>query len=311
MYLPRFRTRSGKRGTRNTRSRRYGATLVLFAVGLLLLLFCVAIAVDVGSVMVVKTQLQSAADASALAAASKLGLDRSVIVAEAKFYAESNKKVGGGGSELKDADVVVGVWHRAGEGQKGWFEPKSSGNAVEVTTRSTAQGTFFMPVFKTQSFDSAARAIACAVPRDIVFVMDLSGSMDDDSDPAWATDAIESTYGGAGQAMANELYTDLFPSGTGTEFNLMTYLQGRGHSVAGPDYAYAVLTADDGPLVADGIINPGQYVPDPATYTPALREAFRTLTYISGDNEITRRNKAYDWLLTKLHAPNPSLTHTF
>ena len=58
----------------------------------------------------------------------------------------------------------------------------------------------------------------------------------------------------------------------------MTYLQGRGHSVAGPDYAYAVLTADDGPLVADGIINPGRYVPDPATYTPELREAFRTLT---------------------------------
>ena len=58
--------------TPRTHPRR-AATLVLFAVALLAAMAMLAFAIDLGHVMLVRTQLQVAADAAAMAGAAKLG----------------------------------------------------------------------------------------------------------------------------------------------------------------------------------------------------------------------------------------------
>ena len=73
------------------------------------------------------------------------------------------------------------------------------GNAVKVTTRtndSTGGNPFFFGrVFGLTSFTLKASAVAMANPRDIAFVVDLSGSMNDDTEPCWATGDINTTFG--------------------------------------------------------------------------------------------------------------------
>ena len=44
------------------------------------------------------------------------------------------------------------------------------------------------------SFASKASAVAMANPRDICFVLELSGSMNDDTEPCWATNEITNTF---------------------------------------------------------------------------------------------------------------------
>ncbi|MCA9208984.1 MAG: hypothetical protein KDA55_11535, partial [Planctomycetales bacterium] len=158
------------------------------AVILVVLLIMVAFAIDGGVVALVRTELQRASDSAALAGATKIGYDRSEVIAEADRFAAQNKKVGGDRAELRSHEVQVGIWDR--DTRK--FTPGERGNAVKVTTRSTGQGTFFARVMGANSFDGQATAIAMAIPRDIVFVVDQSGSMNDDSEPAWAPQAIGS-----------------------------------------------------------------------------------------------------------------------
>ena len=87
------------------------------------------------------------------------------------------------------------------------------GNALRITARRNDAPHFFGRIFGHQNFDVQAQAIAMANPRDIVFVVDLSGSMNDDSEGCWATAAINGEYGaehpGLGEQVAQELFSDL------------------------------------------------------------------------------------------------------
>src|SRR3954469_14851732 len=91
------------------RQNRRGATLVLAAFFMICLLAMIAFAVDVGYVALARSQLQNAADASAMAAAGAMGSSQSVIVAEAKKYGSSNK-VGSQSVAIGDSDVAFGIW---------------------------------------------------------------------------------------------------------------------------------------------------------------------------------------------------------
>lgn len=251
---------------------RYGNVAVLTAILLVILMFCVAVGVDLGTVMLVKTQLQAASDAAALAAAAHLGSPPSEIIAEATNYAGLNKQLGGQGAEIKPSDVEVGIWDRGPRR----FTPAGDGNAVRVTTRGTNHGFFFARVLGAKAFSSAASATACVVPRDIVFVVDLSGSMNEDTEPAWSPAAIDGKFGsGTSETLMNDLYFDLYGLTPGPDFDLMTFLQNNGFPVAGPEYAYAVLTMDEGLL--------SQH-PHPK---------YRILVE---DDEDERRNRARAWL---------------
>ncbi|MCA9205580.1 MAG: hypothetical protein KDA59_21150, partial [Planctomycetales bacterium] len=170
--------------------------------------------------------------------------------------------------------------------------PGEKGNAVRVTTRATDQGTFFARVMGTQDFDGQATAIATAIPRDIVFVVDQSGSMNDDSEPAWAPQTI----GNAANTIAATLGYDLFGQDISESdaVDLNAFVNAAGYETAAPEYAYAVLTMNGGPLA--NLTDPSYKIKD-------------------SDSESTRKAKAYRWfreqfLPTAIPSASPPFTET-
>lgn len=148
-----------------------------------------ALAVDTGLMYGAKQELQSAADAAALAAASRLGLDPGAeqkAIQEGATFAGLNS-VMGDGADLVDTDVVFG--HAELVNGKYVFTPGGQPrDAVRVTLRrdaSAADGPVsltFAKVFGMEGARLTASATAMLVPRDIAMIVDLSGSMNDDSE---------------------------------------------------------------------------------------------------------------------------------
>jgi len=189
------------------RANREGSIVVLTLFCLVILLFFAALVIDVGVMNVVKTELHSAADASALAAVNELG-DNQKIRAAAKEYAAYHS-VYGKPIQLTDEQIQIGEWDEATYS----FNENPDGNSVRVLTKSSDHGTFFGKLFGVSKFSREVEAIATTQPRDILFLVDLSGSMNDDTEPAWATQAIENTFGGTafegvGEQLAQDLYDD-------------------------------------------------------------------------------------------------------
>jgi Flp pilus assembly protein TadG len=165
--------------------RRRGVILVLTAVLLVLLLGLIALAVDIGYIFVARAQLQVAADSAVLAAAATMGNTQDTATQAAIQFGGLNK-VGNQYVQIKTSDVTYGNWDTAAR----TFTPSASGmaNAVKVTARAdgTTSGSlplFFGSVFGQSSTSCQASAVATTNPRDICFVVDLSGSMNDDTDP--------------------------------------------------------------------------------------------------------------------------------
>lgn len=148
-----------------------------------------ALAVDTGLMFSARQELQSAADAAALAAASQLGSREDAMTrarAEAQRYANANR-VAGESADVIDSDVEFGRAELVGE--KYEFLPGATPHdAVRVTLRrdqSAEDGPvslLFAKVFNMQSARLSASATAMLVPRDIALVIDLSASMNDDSE---------------------------------------------------------------------------------------------------------------------------------
>lgn len=144
---------------------RRGSTLVLAAVFLVLMLAMIGFAVDLGYVVLVRTQLQVAADSAAIAAtAANMESPIEEVVATAAQYAGYHA-AGGKSLELNPADVKLGVW----DFNSRRFNPSAwSGNAVRVTTRrdSTSNGEsalFFVRALGIDSVGLKTEAIAALV----------------------------------------------------------------------------------------------------------------------------------------------------
>ena len=148
-----------------------------------------AMAVDTGLMYSAKAELQSAADAAALAAASQLGGQNAAqaTVNEAATFAAANK-VAGGTSHMLNSDVAMG--HAMFDAVTGAFSFSAGTqpyDAVRVTLRrdqTVGDGPIslvFGRVLGVQSSNMSATATAMLIPRDISMVVDLSGSMDHDS----------------------------------------------------------------------------------------------------------------------------------
>ena len=152
---------------------------------------------------------------------------------------------------------------------------------MTVRTDSTTGGEtplFFGRVFGEKSVVLKATAVAMANPRDIAFVVDLSGSMNDDTEPCWATDAINCTFASAGYpTIGSEMMQDIYDDfGFGAYPGTLEYL-GAPAGVPQNSYAYAELTKDNGYLSGASI--PSQYRID------------------SNDNENVRKVKGYSWII--------------
>jgi len=148
-----------------------------------------ALAIDTGLMYSARQELQSAADSAALAAASQLGasanaLDQAQV--EAAVFANLNR-VAGDNADLMQSDVVFG--HAVLSGDRYQFQPNTQPyDAVQVRLRrdpTVSDGPvslLFGRALGVEGADMQASAIAMLVPRDISLVIDLSGSMNDDSE---------------------------------------------------------------------------------------------------------------------------------
>ena len=259
--------------TRNASPRR-GAILVLAALFLVILVGLVAFGVDLGYIMLTRTQLQVAADSSAMAATSKLGWDPTEVRDLAKSYAGKHKAAGRDVT-LADSDVEFGTWDTS---TRTFQSTGMAGNAIRVTARSNNTTTFFGRIFGMNQFNTSASAVAMANPRDICFVVDLSGSMNDDTEPAWATQLVNSEfadegYSTIGDVLMQDLYTDLnFGTFPGTLQSI-----GQPLGIANAAEAYMNLTKNSGPLTGGSV---------DATYR-----------ITGGASESERKQKAYSWII--------------
>jgi hypothetical protein len=158
---------------------RRGATVVFCAFLLVLLLSCVAFAVDLGYARVVRAELQRSADAAAMAAAwEMLDQDRlrddsyiDGVIASARRvaaeYAGFNQVTGS--SPILDlnpdngdpqGDIVIGFWNQPGDRS----EPLSDGdprsyNTVWVRVRRTSERNGMVPFFFARLFGASGTAL--------------------------------------------------------------------------------------------------------------------------------------------------------
>jgi Flp pilus assembly protein TadG len=207
-----------KRRAFKSAKRRRGVIIVLTAILFTVMLAMVAFCIDLGYVAMSKAQLQAAADSAALAAAGASSKSQPDMVAVARAFAQYHE-VAGRPVQLASSDVEFGTWDAASN----TFQSASglSGTAVKVTVSadSTHGGNiplFFGRVMGASSVSGRASAVACVNPRDICFVVDLSNSMSNDSNPGQ----------GGNTALIQAAYNDLFGV-TGTGAPRVTYDSGE------------------------------------------------------------------------------------
>lgn len=168
------------RGRRWSVRHRAGHVLVTTALLLTFLVGLVAFAVDVGAMAVVRGELQRAADAAALAAAAQLRGERPLELAfeEASRYGQLNP-VAAEPLAIQSSDVIVGLW----DFETRQFTPSDDGvgNAVQVTGRTNRGTLFFGRVAGNTAREFEASAVAAETPREIAFVLDISGADESDA----------------------------------------------------------------------------------------------------------------------------------
>jgi hypothetical protein len=134
----------------------------------------------------VRTQLQCAADSAAIAGASAMADSCHKAKSEAQRFARYHI-VGGKPCELSEDEIELGVWVP----KKRQFQSSEGGaSAIRVTASVKNHELFFgkglgLPFFSTGANSGASvNSVAVAKPRDIVFVLDMSGRMNDESEVA-------------------------------------------------------------------------------------------------------------------------------
>ncbi len=271
--------RAASRAIRQQKHRRRGITTILSAVLVIVLLGMVAFAVDLGYISMVKGQAQDAADIAALAAGHQMMNDMASSQALAVQFAGYNR-LGEANVPPGAVSLEFGLWNS----QNRSFTPTGQpGNAIRSTVRrDTGHGgevpLFFAPVLGINSFSCEATAVCMACPRDIAFVIDLSGSMNNDTEPAWATSEIDRVFGPLGypdtaEELMQQVYTDF---GYGAFPGTLQYV-GKALVPTEDQYSYAELTKNSGPLTLGTIA--AQY------------------RILNTDNESTRKTKAYKWMI--------------
>lgn len=259
--------------------QRRGAIVVLAAILAVVMLGFMAFAIDLGYLFLVRTQLQAAADSAVLAAAASTHLTRAQMEAVAQQYA-SYHQAAGRTVVLNPADIEYGNW----DVESRVFSPSATvGNAVRVTTRTSATnggGTpfFFAGIFGYDRLNQSASAVATTNPRDIAFVIDLSGSMNYDTNPD-KTDAINARFASQGYpTIGTELMQKVYDDfGFGT-FPGVTQCIGAplGISASSGD-PLTQLMSTSGPLANKSI---------PVQYRIA-----------KSDSTAVRKQKAYSWAM--------------
>jgi uncharacterized protein YegL len=172
------------REIRRRRGGRKGAMLILIAIMMIGFMIAVAFSVDIAQMHLSRTELRTATDAASKAAAQTLAqsMDKNQAIARGQRIAAANT-VNGDPLILDATDFVFG---RSEEAHSGKFEFSEGGaplNSVLVSGRRTIGSPsgpvplFFGNLFGVEFFEPTSRATATYIERDIVLVVDRSGSM--------------------------------------------------------------------------------------------------------------------------------------
>jgi Flp pilus assembly protein TadG len=182
-------------------SARRGAILPYVAISIVALLGFIALAIDLGMVMVAKTHAQNAADAGAFAAARTLTGGASAntgnAIANGQAVAAANKMVG---TPIATANVTIlnGAYHYDSSSQTFYPQiPPVAPDNYNLSQATISQGTttFFGTIFGVSVFNVTATATAAHRPRDTTIVLDFSGSMNNESD-LWNCESYQGAYQG-------------------------------------------------------------------------------------------------------------------
>jgi hypothetical protein len=179
-------------GLKNNR----GASAIVVAITLTLLLGFAALGIDVGYMMVARNELQNAADASALAATRQLGViykgipldqqwtyvcsdDCPTLIAAAATGTAASNKAAGLSVSVQGADIEIGRWDAGTKTLNtsfGMIRP----DAVRVKTRRDATsgtggpiGTFFARIFNKNEVPVTATATAALTSESTANYHDL------------------------------------------------------------------------------------------------------------------------------------------
>lgn len=166
---------------------RAGAIVPIVAVCLVGLMGFIALAIDIGIMVVARSQCQNAADIAALAGTRTLdGKTSSNNVAaamvEASSAAQANMILNGAITAAQVANVQAGIYRYDTTAQRFQvvFDQTPAANeaygAMQVTILSH-QPTVFANVLGIQSLTVGAVATAVHRPRDVSILLDFSGSM--------------------------------------------------------------------------------------------------------------------------------------
>lgn len=160
------------------RSRlRRGSILVLAAVFMIFVLGMAAFTTDFGYMQVSKTRLRAAVDAAALAAVDDLTND------EAAMTQTINELLLANGYDTASSDLVVTTEYGNWDVDNLVFTVGTDFNAADSIRLSVVDNgipAFFGPVFGEDGYSVGAETVstlASTIPRDIVLVLDCSGSM--------------------------------------------------------------------------------------------------------------------------------------
>jgi Flp pilus assembly protein TadG len=244
----------------SSRRPRAGSILPLVTISLLALLGFIALAVDLGLMAVARSQCQNAADAAAMAGARTLNGDSTTnnnyaaAGPEAKTAAESNSVLG---QPVQDpqVSVTIGKYYYLTSAGKFVAYPVDAGSQdsasdpwtlVQANVNYTGN-TFFARVFGDYLFSTSASATAVHRPRDVVTIMDFSGSMRFDS-------MLAAPHGGTRQKSMNpETVYPLFGHYSATASAALAYTsnyQVASGEIMGPDND-TTTTTDGPPVIQD------------------------------------------------------------
>jgi hypothetical protein len=176
--------------TQSGQLKRRGSVLPLVVLCIVGLLGFVALAVDLGLMMVARTQCQNAADSAAMAGTRTLNGNLSTnnnyaAAGPAAVAAATSNSILTQPIQPSQVQVTIGKYSYDGTQQKFLAYPLDPGSTnnptdnwslVSVTINYT-DPTAFAGVFGMNAFNGAATATAVHRPRDVAFVLDYSGSM--------------------------------------------------------------------------------------------------------------------------------------
>ncbi|MFT4572024.1 MAG: Flp pilus assembly protein TadG [Hyphomicrobiaceae bacterium] len=187
--------------TNNTGQK--GSVILIFILALPIVLGSASLMVDFGYSYLVKADMQTAADAAALAGVYELAADNAASArAEAIAVGAANPIAGGTVSVSIDAGAVeVGRWS-----ETGFIDDPYNANAVKVTMRRTTGSPdgplplFFGPSVGLDEVELEVSATAKLAAVDLTLVLDTSSSMTHDTYYRYCTRWLSNGQCGCGYA---------------------------------------------------------------------------------------------------------------